>query len=226
MPYYTAAPAELLAPARRAAVLMFVLGGLILLLGVCGVASLLVPQSPEDTRRAQEMISSLGLPTTSLSPEAMRTAGVVEVVLIVGVGVVLVALGIAVRRGSRGAMIGSIVLSALLLGGSVLTALATGVMAIAAPPIAACACGSLLPAALLVVLVVWLVQGLRAGGRWKLAQAQYLAQYWQYQQVQAQAQAAGAAYGYGYGYGAAPEKPPEQQQQQQQPSQPPPPNAG
>jgi len=107
-------------------------------------------------------------------------------------------------------MIFSMVLSALLVAGTGLMAIGSGFGALAEPTLLICACGSVLPLALLITLLVFLYQGLKSETTWRLQQAQYQASYWQYYQ-QAQQAPGNMQANAGYGYG---------QPQQQQPKAP------
>lgn len=204
----------ILAPARRAAMLMFVLGGLIMLLGICNGAQALVVGA-EEFAKVNERFSVPGGPPTPFSPETLRTMSLVMAGVTLFAGLAYVAVGAAVRRGSRGAAIGGIVLSVLAMLFALLVVAGSLLAAIAAPPMLACACGSLLPVSLFGLLIWWLVQSLRAVANWRVVQAQYQMQYWQYQQA---AQAYGAMGGYGYGM-------PQHPTQQQAPSPAPSPDA-
>jgi hypothetical protein len=105
----------LLAPARRAAILMFVLGGLTAAFGLCfGAvgwvipANMLVGASGLDPSQLDKIESS-GMPVSSFLHLVFTCAGVMALV----VGVLLLVLGVKVRRGRRGATVGAMVVCGL-----------------------------------------------------------------------------------------------------------------
>lgn len=216
-------PPDLLAPARRAAIMCWVLGGLGLLCGVCvtGVAFLAPLDSIEPQIRA------------SVPPERLQALGNIDLIkffrIVYGVtGIIafllsalLVGLGAFVRRGGKGAVVTTLVLLIAVELFCALVILVGLVQAVTGTP--AALIGILIwlvIAAAVGATILWLVQALRAGG----AAAQRMqAYYWQMQQQQAfQPQP-----GYGYGYGYAPPPPPTNAPQQQSPGpMPPPPSQG
>lgn len=106
----------LLAPARRAAVLMFILGGLVVVCGLCfGVAGwiipseTLVPASGLDPAQLQKIESS-GMSVSSFLHLVFSCAGVIALVA----GVSLLVLGMNVRRGRRGAIVAAMVICGLI----------------------------------------------------------------------------------------------------------------
>ena len=102
------------------------------------------------------------------------------------------------RRGGIGSTVAALVLALVLLMILGLALLAMLILGLSQPIMFAMACLPGIPFAMLILLCVWLVGALRATRQTSLAQQQYAAQYWQYQQ---NAQAHG-----GYGY-AAPQQP-------------------
>jgi hypothetical protein len=210
--YYAQPPAEtLLAPARRAGILMIVLGALMFLFAACvAVIGALIPNmrtQPEIQDAIAKLEAQLG------GQVSVQTLFVVMGVVLTVISVLYIVAGAFARRGGMGAAVTSLVLASLVL----LYLVFNGVGSLLMPGGAGAACFSLLIAGIHVLLVVWLIQAIRASTRVKLLQmqqAQYAAQYWQYQQAQAQAQEATG----GYGYGA-----PQQQVQQHAPSIPAPP---
>jgi hypothetical protein len=183
-----------LKPARRAGILMYVLGGLTLLSSFCcvGIGVTLV--------RQPQLFSEM--PTArQVSPGEVFGESAVAL----AVAIVLLVLGNFVRRGSKGAIVLTLVLSSLLL---ILLLLGTigalpTLLAIGRPEAMVGACIMVVPVVVLIWLIVWLVQGMRAADR-AMAQG-YAMQYWQYAQQQAYAQ-----------------QMMQQPQQQQQPPPPPP----
>ncbi|WP_428938456.1 hypothetical protein [Fontivita pretiosa] len=179
-------PAEpLLAPARRASVLMYVIAGMGMLCGLCvGAVGLLAPlERFAADSGLQSAAAELGLPAEQL----LKVVYVVIAVLTMLWSLVLAVLGPLVRRGGLGAIVTAIVLvtlSLLVLAANLLTGLAQtrghGAAALAAGLLVL-----IVPTALLGLLLAWLIQAARAApavraARWQ--QMQYSSQYWQYQQ--------------------------------------------
>lgn len=208
-------PVDLLAPARRAGVLMFILGGLGVLVGVCLSAILL-------TVPMEQLLSQPGVTIPEPPPELgmskaqfVKMAAVTWTVVVAVVSVALVVLGFFVRSG-RGraapvtaAVLTGLVLAVLLL--NVVTSLAGA--AVGGPAAILGACMVIAMAAPFVVLMVWLIQAVRAAPRAAAMRQRFQAQYWHaHQQQLAYAQPppgygpAGGGYGYG-GYGLPPSPP-------------------
>jgi hypothetical protein len=157
-PYYAAQHAypsliQALAPARRSAVLQWVLGGLFFLFGGClGGFGAAVPKM-----RKQPELEPIfrQLEAQSISPSAyLIAAGVVIGAVALG----YIVLGFFTRRGGLGAIVTSIVLTSLV-------ALYLGLSSVAAlfmqgGPAGACMVAPVL--ALHVLLLVWLIQAARA----------------------------------------------------------------
>jgi hypothetical protein len=209
---------DVLKPARRAALLMIVLGALVTLFGLCNAVTAMV-MSPEMVAEQESAMKAAGLPESNISAEAFRTMTVVMGALTLLVGVTFIVVGAFVRRGSRAATVTGLIVAsalALLLG---LFALLCLIAAFAAPVVAAYACLFAIPFFLLIWLIAWLAQAVRASGAVAAAHNQFNAQFYQYQQQQ-QAYAYPVPPGYGYGYGY-----PAPQTQPQQPAAPIPPPA-
>jgi hypothetical protein len=169
--------AQALAPCRRAAVLMFVLGGLLLLIGGCMAAAVNIPGVEEQIAKQPG-----ALPPGKTFAETRSEFSIVGGTML-GIAVLELALGGFVRRGSRGAAIGGIVLTFLVLGYLALDLFAG--MSQGMPNVVMMGlCVLAVPIALLVWQLVWLFQANAAAGRWSAWQAQYAGQYYQYQQQQ------------------------------------------
>ncbi|HWP39778.1 MAG TPA: hypothetical protein VNL70_02545 [Tepidisphaeraceae bacterium] len=180
-------PAEpLLAPARRASILMYVISALGMLCGLCvGAVGLLAPlERLVADSGLQSTATELGLPAERL----LKIVYLAVALLTLGWSVGLAVLGPFVRRGSLGAVVTAIVLVTLAL--LVLAVnLLTAVLQARGPGPAALAAAVLLlivPTALLGLLLAWLIQTARAApairaARWQ-QQMQSSSQYWQYQQ--------------------------------------------
>jgi hypothetical protein len=181
-----------LAPARRASIALWVIGGLGLLCGVCaGIGVWIIPsdqlaaQMPRLTAEQQKQLGNVDAETI------LRIGFTVIGISALAVGLTMVVTAAFVRRGSRGAAVVAIVACSLTLLWSIVTVLASVVQMIGGN--AASALTGLfwvVLGAALVVTVRWLVQTFRAGSMassWQL----WHAQVWQYQQQQQP--------GYGYG---------------------------
>src|SRR5262245_964260 len=185
------------APARRAGVLMIIIGGLLTLLGMCAGSTLFFP---EHMIRQQIEIMPPS-PDGQLTVPQMRKQALVSVIVSAVSGVVLIALGLFVRRGSKGAIITGIVLTSLAVLQFGLGTLGFLALAAGAPIMILMACFAAIPLALFILLLVWLIQSLRGSSDLQRMQAMYQQQYWQYQQQQ-------QMYGQGgYGYQTAPAPP-------------------
>ena len=180
-------PPDVLGPARRASVIMFVVGGLLALGGLCcGAVGAVVPLDQVMSQNP----ALAGRP--GVTPELMKVAVIVMGVLALLFGVALLVLGYFVRGGGMGAVVTSIVLVgiAVLLGGlMVVSALfelgSTG----GGPQLFAGMCIYILPLALLVALLVQLIAAARMAPRVALAKGQQQQLLWQYQQQQQMYQA-------------------------------------
>jgi hypothetical protein len=172
--YYADDPyGEYLRPARRASVLMFVLAALAVLLGTCALAGLVVYSNPQLMQQYRDQFPNRPVPTSG----EMLFAGVFFWIS----AVVLVVLGVWVRRGGRAAAITALVPVSL-----VTVFLLLGTLWVLARGLPADACMNAVVVVPLGVLIIWLAQAIGAAGQLKLAMDQYAAQYWQYMQQQQQ----------------------------------------
>ena len=191
--YYGAAappsPDEMLRPARRAGVLMVVLGVLFVAGGLCfALVSYVLrtadfsgsPEGREVQQRINELESRFG--------GSVSGRFIVSGAVMLGVGALLGTLGVFVRAGRRGPVVGGIVLVvllALLLALEMLRTIAAAVM-LGMPPAETAVGVSLcvVPLALLCVLLVWLVQAVRMAPHIDTARMQFQNQVAYYQQQQ------------------------------------------
>jgi hypothetical protein len=177
-PGYIAYQPDPLAPARRASVMMFVLGALSLLMGACsaGVGAM-IPQMLQQPDFAAALAQN-----PEISPQLLQTRCVGFGILSLVFGMALIVLGVFVRRGGPGPIIGAIVVTSLAL----LIVLLNTIGPIVSPRFGAqlggVICMGVVALALLVLLLVWLIQAARAAPHVRLYRAQYAAGYWQYQQ--------------------------------------------
>ena len=194
-----------LGPARRASVLMFVLCGLGLLCGAfitfAGVIMTpeMIAQSPNsaDFQEFERQFSGISIRAVMIAMGVFcRLPSILYGIM-----------GFFVRSGKMAPVVLSMVLTGImvLLGlFGLLSVLVSGARNPAALPGGICMVG--IPLVLSIVLLVTLIQALRAAPTVAAAQQQFQAQYWQSMQQQ---QAAQLGYGYGmpqsgYGYGAPP----------------------
>jgi hypothetical protein len=175
---------DLLAPARRAGILMIVLGVLIALMGACNGGSALL-LTPEKMAENQAAMRQLGWPDSPIKPETTRIASAIAGGLTLLVGIIFIVNGAYVRRGTSASItIGMVVTGgvALLVGGLFLMA-AIGLLV--SPVVAAAMlCVLVVPLALLVWLLTWLIAAARNNPRVAYARQQYQAQFYQYHQYQ------------------------------------------
>jgi hypothetical protein len=215
MPYQTPAGysydpfGQHLGPARRAGILMIILGALVAVYAACNAIAMFAVPADQLMRNNPMMTKE----AAQISPDVLKTTGVIVSVLILLVGLAKIILGVFVRRNSGGAIVGGLILTALVTVVVGLFAVTFAFAGLAAPPAFVVSCLLFIPLALLVLELVWLVQAMRAGTQIRAMQAQYHAQFHQYQQQQ-------QAYAQQYGYG----QPMQPQPQAQQPpaSEPPP----
>lgn len=183
-PGYGYDPAQVaLAPARRAGVMMIVLGSLMLLLGLCGGIGLFV-----DDQMMLEQMQKLGVdlgenPTATL--EQYRLESMISSIRVLVLGLPMLILGISVRSGRSGPVMGGIIVTVLALvlivGADVVIAL----MQSRQNPVALVGlCTAVIPLVLFSLQLVWLIQARRAGAT--IQAMQYQHQYWQYAQQQQQ----------------------------------------
>lgn len=227
--YAPQSPDQLLAPARRAGVLMIVLGVLFVLAGLCLAFVSRMLDHPEFTNQP----GYLEMKQQMDQLEAQAGTSVQTVMLIMGaiplaLGALLGGLGFAVRGGGLVPVVLSIALTGLLLllvGLVVLGGLLQGAVGNPAQLVGVL-CFYGIPFLMLALLMVWLVQAARASSQIVAARQQYQAQVWQYQQQQQnylqnpgqQQQGYGAPPG-GMGYHYPPSQPPAGQPPVQQPGQ-------
>ena len=177
-------PNDPLGPARRAGVMLLVLGGLVLLAGVCG--GVMAAIVPFDQIPIPPELNTAHLPPGLSIPQAMRNGCLTMCKAGLPTGICLLVLGYFTRKGARWASISGIVVCGLLLlytAGIVLVAMALG----AGNPqnLGSLFCITIVPGGLLTLALVWLIQALRRFPAIQYAQQQYQMQMWQYQQQQA-----------------------------------------
>ena len=184
-------PDALLRPARRAGVLMIVLGVLFVSGGLCYAAMsfmlqsgdlMATPQGQDLQRRLNELESRAG------GSGSVTRNIVIQGAVLLGVGAALGALGMVVRGGRRRPMIASIVVCSILavfIGLSTLaTLLAGAVLGMAPAEVFTGLCAGTVLLVLLALLLVWLIQALRGEGALAQTRQQWDAQMAYYRQQQ------------------------------------------
>lgn len=180
-----------LAPARRASVMMFVLGGLSLLFALClGVVPALMDFEQMMTEANVEPppeAAELGVSASRL----MQIAFIIYAVILGGMSLALLLLGAFVRKGGKGATITSLVLMSL----GILLLLLLGAAGFQGRPENALGflCIAGIPLGLMIAMWVMLYAALKAAPQVQAALEQQQYQYWQYHQQQ-QAYAQGGYY--------------------------------
>ena len=198
-----------LGPAKRAGILMYVLGGMTFVSSFCCVgAGVSLPKLMADQPEAFAELQQI--PNASMG--TIQVAMFVLAGLVFFVGLIMIVLGTFVRGGSKGAIITAMVLTVLTMLLLALWLLSSAVHLLAPPGVHSLGlCMFLVPLALFGLLLFWLIGAMRAADR--AMAGQYAMQYLQYAQQQQQ------TYGQ-YGY---PQQQPQPPQSQQPPPMPPPP---
>jgi hypothetical protein len=197
---YQQQQSDALAPARRAALMMFLLAGMMLLCGVCvGAFAMTVPM--------ERLLQESGITLPQQPPPGMSVGELMRIgymVIAVGsllAGIIVVVLGVFVRRGGMGAAVASIVVVSLMLLVAGLSVVVSLPQMAQQPSAILGICVVLVPVALMVGALITLVQAAKAASSVNAMKQQYQFQTWQYQQQQ-------QAYNQG-GY-AMPQPPPGQ----------------
>jgi hypothetical protein len=169
--------AGLLAPARRAAILMFVLGGLGVACGVCTGAFAAMGPIDQIIQRAKiQFPSNMDVPPEQLFRIIIGTIAVISLLQ----AIVMIILGVFVRRGGIGSIVTSIVLCVLILLMLVVQALGAlfrgGIGQLQGLVFLIIALG------LYGLLLTWLIQAARAAPAVRAMRTQ--SQLWQMQQQQ------------------------------------------
>ena len=213
---------QITAPCRRTSVLLFVFGGLLLLMGTCLGGMLWVPGMEEAIAKQK----TTGLPPGVTFAE-VRLQFTIQGILMAVVAILFIVFGFFVRKASKGATISTIVLGFLLIGWfllQVVVGLAQGASLGLGGQAAAGACMLAIPLALTVWLVIWLFQSVAACSRLRAWQSQYASQHSQYPQNQAPWNPSQQNWQQPPNQWGQPTWPPQQQPPQQQQNWPPPPS--
>lgn len=179
--------AAYLAPARRAGVLMLVVGGLICAYGLCNGLTILF--APAERLLEQNRIFSGAEP--QVSAEVFRGLGVFFSLTALLIGLAHVGIALPVRKGHRGAITFGIILTCILGAIAGLFLLLALLVSLIQPMMLIIAFGMLIPVAVLIWQFIWLLSARKAGTHLINARLHYQQQYAQYQQYQ-------QMYGYGY----------------------------
>ena len=165
MSYGYGVPEDLLAPARRAGLLMIILGALTIVVGLCmGLCSVMLPQMLDQMQPDQrDMFDQM----QQRIPFSLSTFLLIMAIMMLAVGIIYIILGLFTRRGGMGIVITSIVLTTLV----TLFLLISTVGSLFQPNGAAGACMSIVVLGLFILLLVWLIQAARRDQTAELAGA-------------------------------------------------------
>jgi len=148
---------HLLASARRAGMLMIVLGCLMLICGSCSVG---FSRLPLENMVSQEQMAAFqkALPRGATLAQMYMAGGIIGLAF----GVAALLLGIFVRRGKYGAIVASIVLAGLVVAYLLLNLLGTAASAAGPAMLIAGLAVTAIPGGIMVLLLTWLLQARRA----------------------------------------------------------------
>ena len=180
---------EALKPARRAGILMFILGGLFLICGTCTMIGAVTPSDPEATAEAMAILGKFFGDMPMPSPEQLPSPA--QSLITGGIqfaaALTLLALAVPVRRGGRspirGAIVATTALALIFVASQLINAARIG----GTPVVTGSACVLIPIMTPFLLLLVWLVQAMKAAPiaeQWSA----YQRQYWQYMQSQAYGQ--------------------------------------
>lgn len=171
--------AQMLIPARRAALLMFVLGGIGLAMGACMgfVSALPFDQlQPEQQRQLAEIERVYGV--------SLRILLIVSALVAAIPSLLMILLAFFVRRGSKLAIYASMGLVALMLVLTLLQLVGIFGGGSTAAQVAFSGCITVMMLSLLILIMTWLIQATRSAPLAAQAQAAYSEQYWRHMQQQ------------------------------------------
>ncbi len=183
--YFQAAHPDLLAPARRAAIMLFIVAALSMLCGGFLFVFAFVAPMGQIIAQAQAKFPQLQAGTGSLE----ETFKLMYVILGTGgflVGAAIAVLGFFVRKGRQWACIAGIVICLLLMAFLALNIVGTVFQTGGNPAmLVGGLCVGSVPGTLLTLTMIWLIQAARVAPRLRELEQQYQMQWWQYQQQQA-----------------------------------------
>ena len=159
LPYYMTPPEDLLAPAKRASLLLLMIGLLALVAGGCG-AGLISTMADADFTQAMSRAAQSNPEIAQISPQTMRSAFKAGLLVMAMCGVVAIILGVVVRGGSRVASFVAIAILALPILSLVWMIISSLLAGPAAAVMSMLVFG--IPLALLILVVVCLVGAIRA----------------------------------------------------------------
>lgn len=215
--YFQPGTPDLLAPARRAAIMLFIVGGLSLL---CGGGFVVLPFALPMSQLIAQAPMRLPEPPPGVSLEdALKLTYLILGIGGLFVGAAILLLGFFVRKGRGWACITGIVICLLLMAFLALNIVVTLFQTGGNPAmLIGGLCVGSVPGTLLTLTMIWLIQAARVAPRLRELEQQYQMQWWQYQQQQAaygaQPNAAApptSAWQSGYGMGPPVVPPPPQQ---------------
>jgi hypothetical protein len=185
-PYYLTPPEALLGPARRASLMLFLLGGLLLLAMTCMGASVIGETDEALAKGIEDMRQVSPEAAAIYTPQILRTAQGAMAVMIGLLGLTAIILGVVVRSGSRASSITALVLVVL---PTLCVALLTLCTLVGGPAMfLAVVAFMLIPFILSAMTISFLIGAIRAAGQVDAARRQMYAIH-QHQQMQYQAYA-------------------------------------
>ena len=200
-------PSDALAPARRAATMLWIVGGLGLLCGICVVSAFsLLPHDQLVQAMHSGMAKEQNEFFSQVPVDTMLLQAKVQATLVVVFAATMVASAFGVYRAKRPAIIVALIPCVLILlscGLNLLLSLVLLARGAVAPAVLNFIVVGFI-AAIFGVTVRWLIQGFSVSAKAAEEQTRQM-QYWYYQQQQQQAA------GYGYGPQAVPQPPPSPQ---------------
>ena len=185
-PYYLTPPDALLGPARRASLMLFLLGGLLLLATTCAGVSVVGETDEMLIKGIEDMRQVSPEAAAVYTPRLLRTVQGAMAVIIGLLGVTAIILAVVVRSGSRASSVTALVLVVLPTLGTILLLLLS---LLGGPTTFATSLLILfIPLALSGMTIAFLINAIRAAGQVDAARRQMYAMH-QHQQMQYQAYA-------------------------------------
>ena len=151
--YYSPPQSDLSAPARRASIVLWVVGALFLTCGLCAGLVLVVP--------TDQLMAQMGNNAPpGMAPDQIVHQALLAAVILGVVALFLITLGFFVRRGGQGSLIVGVVVCGIIIALMTLDLLSSIVMAGRNPMVILGGCILAIPMGLLILTMVWLVQAL------------------------------------------------------------------
>src|SRR4051812_36856777 len=140
---------QYLGPARRAGLLMIILGALFAVYAACnGIAFFALPA---DQIMRNNQVFAKDAP--QLDADTMKVLGVIFSTLVLVIGVAMIVLGVLVRRNNSAAIVTGLIIVGMVAAVTGLFTVICALAGIIAPPLFLAACGMCIPLALLVLQI-------------------------------------------------------------------------